>query len=128
MAADAATGAARRLMVMVAATRVLRRPRRFIPVRSLLSGGSVLIDVLPIFERLVGVREGVDVQLFDGDVGGCQPLAHGPQQDLIAFQVLDRIFEAAGQSVGASNAGRCSRIPAMNWRARGERLYSAPAS
>src|ERR1700682_3133901 len=39
-----------------------------------------------------------------------------------------RRYELTEAQVSATSAGRWSRMPAMNWRARGERLDSAPAS
>src|SRR5438309_497294 len=62
---------------------------------------SVFIDVLSELEGLVGIREGVDVELLDRDIGGGQPLSHRLEQGVILLEVLNGGLETRGQPVGA---------------------------
>src|ERR1700694_1609144 len=64
-------------------------------------GRSVLVDVLAELEGLVLYREGLDVELFHGDVRRGEALAQRVGERTVAFQVGDRFFETRGQAVGA---------------------------
>src|SRR2546423_10963159 len=62
---------------------------------------SIFVDVLAKFEGHVSGGEGLDVELFDGDVRRGETLAHRFEERVIALEVADRVLKARREAVGA---------------------------
>ena len=81
--------------------------------------------MLSELEGLVGGREGVDVELFDRDIRRGQALAEGPEQNVIALEVCDRLLEALRQAV---DTDRLALLVAQGeWVDRDRRRQLEPA-
>src|SRR5437868_15140915 len=83
---------------------------------------SVLIDVLPELEGVVLLAERLGVELFDRAVRRRASLAHRLEEDVVAFEVGDRLLQAGRSAVGADlfalGIVECVRIDGHGGRQR----------